>query len=91
MDILIGKQWRGDREFLAQATIGPPPLPPHLPAEFPKQDWGLAIGICFLVLNKLWQMVSTQAGDDSKLQNDLIKALIEQNKILLQAMIERKT
>lgn len=91
MGVLIGKQWRGDPEFLAQATIAPPPTPPVIPHDFARQDWGLAIGICFLVGHKLWQMLSGQLTSDNKLQTDLINDLREEVKILRAAVLERKT
>jgi hypothetical protein len=73
------------------ATIAPPTPPiPQIPADFGKQDWGIAIGICGLVLMNLWQIVKTQLHADDALQKELIKAVIEQNKILLQAVLERK-
>jgi hypothetical protein len=91
MALLIGRQWRGDPEFLAQATMAPPPTPPAVSHDFARQDWGLAIGVCFLVLTKLWQMVNGQISDDSALNKELIKSVMEQNKILMTALLERKT
>jgi hypothetical protein len=72
------------------ATIAAPTPAPQIPSDFGKQDWGIAIGICGLVLMNLWQIVKTQLHADDALQKELIKAVIEQNKILLQAVLERK-
>jgi hypothetical protein len=91
MALLIGRQWRGDPEFLAQATIAPPPTPPAVPHDFARQDWGLAIGVCGLVGINLWRIFSSQVTDDSALQRELIKSVLEQNKMLLAAVLERKT
>ena len=91
MGVLIGKQWRGDPEFLAQATIAPPPTPPVVPADFARQDWGLAIGICLLVGGNLWQMIKGHLTADNNLQNQLNKALIEERKMLLASVLQRKT
>jgi hypothetical protein len=91
MGLLIRKERLGDPEFIAQATISVPPTPTPIPANFAQQDWGLAIGVCFLVLTKLWQMVNGQISDDSALNKELIKSVIEQNKILMTALLERKT
>jgi hypothetical protein len=90
MDVL-GKQWRGNPEFLAQATIAPPPTPPVISHDFARQDWGLAIGICLLVGGNLWQMIKGQLTADNNLQNELIKALMEERKMLLASVLERKT
>jgi hypothetical protein len=75
---------------ITTATIAPPTHAPQIPADFGKQDWGIAIGICGLVLMNLWQIVKTQLHADDALQKELIKAVVEQNKLLLQAVLERK-
>jgi hypothetical protein len=76
---------------LTTATIAAPTPTPPIPADFAKQDWGMAIGICALVLMNLWQVVKSQLSADDALQKELVKGLLEQNKLLLQALLERKT
>jgi hypothetical protein len=82
------------REPETRATemiAAPTPPTPQIPADFAKQDWGMAIGICALVLMNLWQVVKSQLSADDALQKELVKGIMEQNKLLLQAVLERKT
>jgi hypothetical protein len=75
-----------------EATIAQLPSPKHpIPADLVQQDWGIAIGICSLVLVNLWQILKAQLSSDDALQKELIKAVMEQNKVLLQAVLDRKT
>jgi hypothetical protein len=86
MDLLAQR----DPEPTLTATIAAPTPTPSLPNDFAKQDWGIAIGICALVLINLWQVLKTQLSADAALEKDLVQGLIEQNKLLLQALLERK-
>jgi hypothetical protein len=90
MGLLIRKEWLGDPKFIAQASISVPTQPPAIPADFARQDWGLAIGILFLVGNKLWQMLSGQLTADTKLQTDLINDLRAEVKALRAELFNRK-
>jgi hypothetical protein len=63
---------------------------PALPSDFAQRDWGLAIGICVLVGVNLWQMVKGQLTADNDLQKELVKSLLEERKLLLAALLERK-
>lgn len=73
------------------ATIAPPTPTPPIPTDFVQRDWGMAIGICALVLVNLWQFVKSQLSADTDLQKELIKSLLDERKILLQAVLDRKT
>jgi hypothetical protein len=73
------------------ATIAAPTPAPPIPTDFVQRDWGMAIGICALVLVNLWQLVKSQMSADNDLQKELIKSLLDERKILLQAVLERKT
>jgi hypothetical protein len=88
MGLLIAQR---DPESHTTATIAPPTPTPTIPADFVQRDWGMAIAICALVLVNLWQVVKSQLSADDALQKELIKGLLEQNKLLLQAVLERKT
>lgn len=72
------------------ATTAPPPTPPQIPTDFGQRDWGLSIGICALVGMKLWELLKKYHTDDSELNRELVKALLEERKMLLQAILERK-
>jgi hypothetical protein len=88
MGLLITQR---DPESHTTATIAPPTPAPPIPTDFVQRDWGMAIGISVLVLMNLWQVVKSQLNADDALQKELIKGLLEQNKLLLQAVLERKT
>jgi hypothetical protein len=88
MGILMAQR---EPEQTITATIAAPTPAPPIPTDFVQRDWGMAIGISVLVLMNLWQVVKSQLNADDALQKELIKGLLEQNRILLQAVLERKT
>lgn len=72
------------------ATTTPPPPPPQIPTDFGQRDWGLSIGICALVGMKVWELLKKYHTDDSDLNRELVKALLEERKMLLQAVLDKK-
>jgi hypothetical protein len=85
--------------FLAQRDIdthvtaitAPPPANQPLPTDFGSKDWGFSIGICALVGMKVWELIKKAQADDSDLNRELVRALLDERKILLQYALERKT
>ena len=77
-------------ERLTTTTIGPPIQPPPIPANYGDKDWGLSIGICALVGMKVWELIKGYHKDDSDLNRELVRGLLDERKILLQALLERK-
>jgi hypothetical protein len=72
------------------ATIAPPTPTPPIPTDYANKDWGLSIGICALVGMKLWELLKKYHADDSDLNQQLVRALLEERKMLLQAVLEKK-
>jgi hypothetical protein len=72
------------------ATTAPPPTNPVLPSDFGQRDWGLSIGICALVGMKVWELIKKAQADDSALNRELVRGLLDDRKMLLQALLERK-
>ena len=64
-------------------------IPPPVPMGFGNLDWGLAIGICGLVGLNLWQMFKTQLTSDADLQKELIRSLLDERKLLLEALVKK--
>ncbi len=64
-------------------------VPPPVPMGVGNLDWGLAIGICGLVGLNLWQMFKTQLTSDADLQKELIRSLLEERKLLLEALVKK--
>jgi hypothetical protein len=79
-----------DPKPITSATIGPPIQPPPAPTNYGDKDWGLSIGICALVGMKVWELLKKYHTDDSDLNRELVRALLDERKILLQAVLERK-
>jgi hypothetical protein len=75
---------------ITSATIGPPTHPIPVPVNYGDKDWGLSIGICALVGMKVWELIKGYHKDDSDLNRDLVRALLDERKMLLQAILERK-
>jgi hypothetical protein len=87
MDVLAQIPTREERAIIAQ----PPAPTPPIPADFNNRDWGLSIGICALVGMKVWELIKGYHKDDSDLNRELVRGLLDERKILLQALLERKT
>jgi hypothetical protein len=73
------------------ATIAPPTPTPPIPNDFAQRDWGLSIGICALVGMKVWELIKGYHKDDSDLNRELVRALLDERKMLLQAVMEKRT
>jgi hypothetical protein len=80
-----------DPDRAITATIAPPIPAPPIPTDYGNKDWGVAIGICALVGMKLWELVKKYHKDDSDLNRELVRALVDERKMLLQAVLENKT
>jgi hypothetical protein len=80
-----------ETEARVTATTAPPPTPPQLPSDFGQRDWGLSIGICALVGMKVWELLRKHQADDSDLNRELVRGLMDERKMLLQAVLDRKT
>jgi hypothetical protein len=78
-----------DARVTATIASPPPPAPP-IPSDFAQKDWGLSIGICALVGMKVWELIKRYHKDDSDLNRELVRGLLDERKILLQALLERK-
>jgi hypothetical protein len=79
---------RDDQQVVTQY---PTPQIPQIPADFAQKDWGMALAVCCLVGVNLWQLLKNLMTADNDLQKELIKSLLDERKILLQAVLERKT
>jgi hypothetical protein len=76
----------GDRLISQPQAQVPPPAPIM---NFGSLDWGLAIGICGLVGLNLWQLFKTQLNSDADLQKELIRSLLDERKLLLEALVKK--
>jgi hypothetical protein len=79
------------RDNSDRITIAPPPPSPSIPPTPDRgwADWGLALGVAAWGGSKIWGLFSRQQSADSALQTALIKGLMEQNKMLLEAVMKR--
>lgn len=69
-----------------------PPMPVQpIPVDYGQKDWGLSIGICALVGMKVWELIKGYHKDDSDLNRKLVQGLLDERKMFLQALLERKT
>jgi hypothetical protein len=50
----------------------------------------LSIGICALVGMKVWELLKRYHRDDSDLNRKLVQALLDERKMLLQAVLDGK-
>jgi hypothetical protein len=75
---------------MTTATIGAPTQQPHVPTNYGDKDWGLSISICALVGMKVWELIKGYRKDDSDLNRELVRGLLDERKIMLQAILERK-
>jgi hypothetical protein len=66
-----------------------PQIPP-IPVDRGWTDTGMAIVVCGWIARQAWAMFSQQQSVEAQLNQSLITAVLEQNKILLQAIVERK-
>ncbi|MFM2429808.1 MAG: hypothetical protein RLZZ511_1021 [Cyanobacteriota bacterium] len=74
-----------------ERTIAPPPPSPSIPpiADRGWADWGLALGVAAWAGGKVWGLFSTQQSAESAMQQRLILAVLDQNKLLIEALIKR--
>ncbi len=79
-----------DRVITATITPPTPPAPP-VPTAFGQTDWGISIGICALVGMKVWELIKRYHKDDSDLNRELVRDLLDERKLLLQALLQNKT
>ena len=86
MDLLA--QSRTESRVTALTEMAPS-VPPF-PADKSHGDWGLSIGICALVGMKVWELLKKYHADDSALNRELIRGLLDERKMLLKAVLERK-
>jgi hypothetical protein len=67
-----------------------PPIP-TMPVDRGWTDMGMTIVVCGWIARQAWAMFSQQQSAEAKMTQSLIAAVLEQNKILLTAIVERKT
>jgi hypothetical protein len=88
MDILIGQvPTRDEQRIIAQ------PVAPIIPAITPERGWtdtGTTIVVCLWVLRQGWGLFTQQQGAEAKMLQVLITSLLEQNKILISALVKRE-
>ena len=87
MDILAQRE----PETRVTSITAPPPQLPPIPADFAHKDWGLSLGICALVGMKVWELITRYHKDDSDLNIKLVQSVLDTNKLLMQAVLEKKT
>jgi hypothetical protein len=88
MDILIGQiPTRDEQRIIAQ------PATPIIPAINPDRGWadtGTTIFVCLWILRQGWALFTQMQGAESKMTQALIAAVLEQNKILISALVKRE-
>ncbi|MFM2430705.1 MAG: hypothetical protein RLZZ511_1918 [Cyanobacteriota bacterium] len=74
-----------------ERTIAPPPPSPSIPpiADRGWADWGLALGVAAWAGGKVWGLFSRQQSTDSHIQQKLIQSLLDERKMLLEAVLKR--
>jgi hypothetical protein len=79
---------RDDRAIIAQP---PAPIVPAPTADRGWSDTGIAIAVCIWVLRQGWSLFTQQQGDDAKMTQTMLAAVLKQNEILISALVKRET
>ncbi len=87
MELLGQIPTRDEQRIIAQ------PAAPIIPAISTDRGWtdtGMTIVVCFWVLRQGWALFTQQQGAEAKMTQTMLTGILEQNKILISALVKRE-
>ncbi len=87
MELLGPIPTRDEQRLIAQPSA---PIIPAIGTDRGWTDTGMTIVVCFWVLRQGWTLFTQQQGAEAKMTQTMLAGILEQNKILISALVKRE-